>query len=170
MVEILIAVAIVGVLVVSVYGSLAVVARSSLALHGQIDARMDAWIAVEQICTSIRSARRLQIDGPQLELVTSSPILSKGPVGLYRILVRLDSRNHGLLVAEHPVAGMRDERWHPLLGHVESVDWMDESAGRGLEGLVRIRIALEDLPGRSYRIERTIKTCCQVGYDRQKAD
>jgi hypothetical protein len=168
-VEILVAASITGMLVLIVFGSLGVVARSSVALNQRIDRQIQVELVLDQICTCIRSAKQIQIDPSHLELLTSRPLISEGGPGPYKVSIQFDPAKGQLLAAECPAFGKEDLTWYPLLSNVRSLRFQWFDAGQWSEGqegsdnaqLIKIRLDVDDGLDRPFHVERSAPVCQQ---------
>jgi len=175
LVEIAVAVALIGMVLSIMVGSLAATTRSAQVHGDRLSATMKGHIALHQIAATLRgSARELGVQGLQLRTVSTKPCLddTSARAGLLDVAFRLDPIQGTLLVSQEPWrpgpaqdTGLRT--WAALLEDVVNVKWScwdgqawntewDSKARAGLPRLVRFEMEIQDHTGRTYALQTSV--------------
>ena len=184
LVEIAVAVALIGMVLSIVVGSLAATSRSAQVHGDRLSTTMTGHIALHQIAATIRgSTQGLGVQNLQLRTVSTKPCLddTSTRVGLFDVALRLDPTQGTLLVSQEPWrpgpardAGLRtwaimledvvNVRWSCWDGQTWSTEW-DSKTRAGLPRLVRLEMEIQDRTGRRYGLQTSVSTqgASQVG-------
>lgn len=179
LVEIAVAVALIGMVLSIVVGSLAATTRSAQVYGDRLSVTMKGHIALQQIAATLRGCRKeLGARNAQLRTVSTKPILddTSAQAGLLDMAFRLDPIQRTLLVSQEPWrpgpardTGLRT--WVPLLEDVVTLEWScwdgqtwnaewDSKTRAGLPRLVRVEMELQDKAGRTYGFQTAVSPLC----------
>jgi prepilin-type N-terminal cleavage/methylation domain-containing protein len=180
LIEILVAVALVGIVVSVVCGSMAATSRSVEAYRDRLSVTTRSLLGLQQISDSLRCCSGgFKATGDQLQWVSTRSLLDTSPSpGPFRVTLRWDSTGSRIVASETPQRRGRpvDEiavPWEPLVDHVRAVRWSfsggagwqpdwgaDENAALPL--LVRIDMTSLDDHHRPYELQTLVRPACAM--------
>jgi prepilin-type N-terminal cleavage/methylation domain-containing protein len=176
LVEILVAVALIGIVVSVVCGSMAATTRSMEAYRDRISVATRSHIGLQQIADSIRcSCDGFRAGSDQVRFITTRPLFEAAAdePGPFDVTVRWDSIGARLVASQAPrhLGGLTDEGaigiWQPLVDHVRAVQWSfsdgtswrpgwEGGANHALPLLVRIDMTTQDDHKRPYDLQALV--------------
>ena len=176
LVEILVAVALIGIVVSVVLGSMAATTRSMEAYRARISVATRSHIGLQQIVDSIRCCSDgLRAGSDQLRFVTTRPLLDAAAdePGPFDVTVRWDSVGASLVASQAPCrpGGLTAEAtigpWQILVDHVRGLQWSfwdgtswrpdwEGGAGKTLPLVVRVNMATQDDHNRPYELQAQV--------------
>jgi len=179
LVEILVAVALIGIVVSILYGSVAATTRSIQAYRARLSTSTRGHLALQQIAATLRCCcSPMSTHGAELRLHTTKPIIEDpgGPEGVFDVALRWD-RATGTIVASQqrwrpPLsADAAPQAWEPLLDHVTDLQWSfwdgiawkpdwDLSTNKALPRLARIDLTCQDAQDRRYDLQTLVSLWC----------
>jgi prepilin-type N-terminal cleavage/methylation domain-containing protein len=178
LVEILVAVALVGIVVSVVCGSMAATSRSVEVYRDRLSVATRSLLGLQQISGSLRCCSGgLKATPGQLQWVSTRSLLdASASPGPFRVTLRWDSTGSRIVASESPQrrGGSIDEiaaSWEPLVDHVKAVRW-SFSGGAGwrpdwdggehaaLPLLVRIDMTSMDDHHRPYELQTVVRPAC----------
>jgi prepilin-type N-terminal cleavage/methylation domain-containing protein len=191
LVEILVAVALIGIVVSVVLGSMAATTRSVEAYRARVSVVMRSQIGLQKIAASIRCCcGGLSTTNGQVRWITTQPLLdgAAGQQGPFDVTLRWDSAGARLLARQNPWrpgsrTGVEAGPWEILADHVRGILWSfsdgtawrpdwEGDVNKPLPRLVRIDLTAQDDKERVYELQalampgRTIRAAVGPGGDR----
>ena len=179
LIEVLVAVTLIGIVVSIVYGSLAATARSAQAYMGRLSASTRGRLDLGQVEASLRCcSRELSAHASELRMVTTKPMVNdaKGQEGLFDAALRWDRDAGTIFVAQRRhvprlSTGEDLQASQPLLDRVVDVKWSfwngttwrqdwDTKKDRVLPLLIRLDLTVQDARHRLYELQSTVAPWC----------
>jgi prepilin-type N-terminal cleavage/methylation domain-containing protein len=175
LIEILVAVAVVGIVVSVVCGSMAATSRSVEVYRDRLSVATRGFLGLQQISDSLRCCSGgFKATADQVQWVSTRSLLdgSRAP-GPFRVILRWDSNGSRIVASETPQrrGGPIDEittSWQPVIDHVKAVRWsFSGSAGwrpdwdaAALPLLVRVEMTSLDDHHRPYELQTLVMPAC----------
>ena len=179
LVEILVAIALVGIVVSILYGSVAATTRSAQAYRDRLSTSTRGRLVLQQIASTLRCCSgQISGRGAELRVRTTKPIIEdpRGPQGVFDVAMRWD-RASGTIQASQQrwrplLAGdPGPQTWESLLDHVTDLRWSfsdgttwrpdwDPATNRALPRLAGIELTCQDAHDRRYDLQMRVSLSC----------
>jgi prepilin-type N-terminal cleavage/methylation domain-containing protein len=178
LVEILVTLALVGIVVSVVCGSMAATSRSVEAYRDRLSVATRSLLGLQQISDSLRCCSdEFKATSDQLQWVSNRPLLGIVPsAGAVRVTLRWDGVNSRIVASEtaHRTGGPTDGAalsWEPVVDHIKAVRWSfsggdgwrpdwDAGENAGPPLLVRIETTSLDDHRRPYELQTLVRLAC----------
>ena len=179
LVEILVAVALIGIVVSILYGSVAATTRSIQAYRDRLSTSTQGRLALQQIAATLRCCfNQISTRGAGLRVRTTKPIIEDpgGPEGVFDVALRWDRATGTILASQQrwrpPLStDVEPQAWEPLLDHVTDLQWSfwdgttwkpdwDLSINKVLPRLARIDLTCQDAHDRRYDLQMLVSLSC----------
>jgi type II secretory pathway pseudopilin PulG len=179
MIEILVAVTLIGIVVSIVYGSMAATTRSAQAYQDRLSVSTPCHLVLQQIAAAIRCcSKELRTQDSGLRISTTRPILDGSGAldGVFDVILQWDRQTGTIRVGQQPwrprlSLDANPPAWQPLLEHVVGLQWSfwdgtvwkadwDHETEKGLPLLVRIDLTSQDAHERQYDLQALVSPSC----------
>jgi len=179
LIEILVAVTLMGIVVSIVYASMAATTRSVRAYRERLSVSTRGHLALQQITATLRCCyKELRTQDSGLRIRSTKPIVDdhSGQKGAFEVALRFDRTSGTIMVSQEPwQPGISKDRvlqaWHPLIDHVTDVQWSfwdgttwkqdwDLEMHKDLPLLVRMDLRLHDAHSRQYDLQTQVSPSC----------
>jgi prepilin-type N-terminal cleavage/methylation domain-containing protein len=179
LIEILVAVTLIGIVVSIVYGSMAATTRSAQACRDKLSVSTPCHLALQQIAAAIRcGSKELRTQDSGLRIRTTKPLLddSSSQEGAFDVILQWDGATDTIRVCQQswrPRLSLdaNPPEWQPLLDHVVGLQWSfwdgtvwktdwDSQTEKALPLLVRIDLTSQDDHDRRYDLQTLVSPSC----------